>query len=163
MSGTRPAGLMPLLRRAVQGPCFYDMKMENWLGWARKISNGVMQAIDAATLIEDDVPMSGRIASTTLDKLLSGADRDRLVEVQHLHCLGERIIAVSAEPLVGLKDLCPTDSLLVGYSRDVFGYWPRDMQISLGGYEVNGFKEWFGVAHDWQSGLDDVFSGLAKY
>ncbi|THD52945.1 MAG: hypothetical protein E8A46_12055 [Bradyrhizobium sp.] len=163
VSGARPPGLMPLVRRAVQGPCFYDMKIENWRGWAKSISNGVMQAIDAATSIEDDVPMSGRIASTTLDKVMSGGSRNRLVEVQHLHCFGERILAVSAEPLLGLKDICPTESLLVGYSRDVFGYWPREMQLGLGGYEVNGFKDWFGVAHTWQSGLDDVFSELVKY
>jgi hypothetical protein len=37
------------------------------------------------------------------------------------------------------------------------------MQVALGGYEVNGFKDWFGVAHAWQSGIDDVFSGLVKY
>jgi hypothetical protein len=163
VSGARPPGLMPLVRRAVQGPRFYDMEMENWLGWAKIISNGVMQAIDAATSIEDDVPVSGRIASTTLDKLMLGGSRNRLVEVQHLYCLGERIIAVSAEPLVSLKDLCPTDSLLVGYSRDVFGYWPREIQFGLGGYEVNDFKDWFGVAHEWQSGLDDVFSQLVKH
>jgi hypothetical protein len=36
------------------------------------------------------------------------------------------------------------------------------MQLGLGGYEVNGFKDWFGVDHPWQSGLDDVFSGLVK-
>ncbi|MGZ9141852.1 MAG: hypothetical protein ACXW4O_05915 [Candidatus Binatia bacterium] len=163
VSGARPPGLMPLVRRAVQGPCFYDMETEDWLGWAKTVSDGVMQALDAATSIEDDVPVSGRIASTTLDKLMLGGSRNRVVEVQHLHCLGERIIAVSAEPLLGLKDLCPADSLLVGYSRDVFGYWPREIEVGLGGYEVNGFKEWFGVAHKWQSGLDDVFSKLVKY
>jgi hypothetical protein len=92
---------------------------------------------------------------------MAGANRNRLVEVQHLDVLGERILAVSAEPLVGLRGLCPQNSLLVGYSRDVFGYWPRDMEIGEGGYEVNGFKDWFGVPHAWQSRLDQVFSGLA--
>jgi hypothetical protein len=153
--------LMPLIRRAVQGPRFYDMGMEDWLAWADIISNGVLSAVDAAAPVEDGRLASGRMASTTLDKLMAGANRNRLVEMQHLDVLGERILAVSAEPLAGLRELCPQNSLLVGYSRDVFGYWPPDMEIGEGGYEVNGFKDWFAVPHPWQSGLDQVFSGLA--
>jgi hypothetical protein len=162
ISAAPPSGIMPLVRRAAQGPRFYDMAIESWLGWAETISNGVMKAIDVATAIEDPGLVSGRIASTTLDRLMAGADRDRLVEVQHLHVLGEKIMAVSAEPLLGLGELCPKGSLLVGYSRDVFGYWPREAEINLGGYEVNGFKDWFGVPYEWQSNLDDVFSELVK-
>jgi hypothetical protein len=161
VSAAPTMGLMPLIRRAVQGPRFYDMGMEDWLAWAEIVSNGVLSAVDAAAPVEDGRLASGRMASTTLDKLMAGANRNRLVEVQHLNVLGERILAVSAEPLVGLRGLCPQNSLLVGYSRDVFGYWPRDMEIGEGGYEVNGFKDWFGVPHAWQSRLDQVFSGLA--
>ena len=83
-----------------------------------------------------------------------------MVEVQHLHVLGEKIIAVSAEPLLGQALL--KGSLLVGYSRDVFGYWPREAEINLGGYEVNGFKDWFGVPYEWQSNLDEVLSELVN-
>jgi hypothetical protein len=162
ISAARPSGIVPLIRHAAQGPRFYDMAIEGWLGWAEIISDGVMRAIDTATPIEDAVPVSGRIASTTLDRLMVGGNRNRLVEVQHLHVLGEKIIAVSAEPLLSLKDLCPKGSLLIGYSRDVFGYWPREAEIDLGGYEVNGFKDWFGVPHKWQSGLDNTFSELVK-
>jgi hypothetical protein len=76
-----------------------------------------------------------------LDALMVGADRNRAVEVQQLGALGEKFVAVSAEPLLGLREFCPANSLLVGYSRDVFGYWPLERHIRQGGYEVNGFKE----------------------
>jgi hypothetical protein len=97
-----------------------------------------------------------------LDALMVGADRNRAVEIQQLGALGEKFVAVSAEPLLGLRELCPANSLLVGYSRDVFGYWPLEMQISQGGYEVNGFKDWFGVPYTWRTGLDQVFSNLVS-
>jgi hypothetical protein len=50
----------------------------------------------------------------------------------------------------------------VGYSRDVFGYWPLEMHIRQGGYEVNGFKQWFGVPYEWRTGVDQVFSNLVS-
>ena len=90
----------------------------------------------------------------------AGAIRFKGREIQHLSALGDRFVAVSAEPVLGLSELCPAGALRIGYSRDVFGYWPREMQIAEGGYEVNVFKPWFGVPHEWRSGLDQLFSKL---
>jgi hypothetical protein len=160
ISAASPGGLLPRLRQLAQGPRFHDMAMDGWLRWSSTISDGVMRAVDAAQPVHDIAPATGRISSTALDALLAGADRHRAVEIQHLNALGERFVAVSAEPLLGLRELCPAGALPVGYSRDVFGYWPREMHISQGGYEANAFKEWFGVPQPWRSGLDRVFSGL---
>jgi len=160
ISAPPPGGFMPFARRAVQGPRFYDMPIEDWLKWAGIISDRVLQAIDRATPVEDGGLLYSQVASVTLDQLMVGADPTRLVELQRLHVLGERIVAVSAEPTLGLKGLCPQETLLVGYSRDVFGYWPREQEIDQGGYEVDGFKSWFGVPHNWQSDSDSVFSRL---
>jgi len=134
--------------------------MDAWLGWCSTISGGVMRAIDSAIPVQDHTAVSSKICSTTLDKVMVGAASNRAVEVQHLRILGERITAVSAEPLLGLRNLCQNASLLVGYSRDVFGYWPLEMDIGLGGYEVNGFKKRFGVPYEWQPGLDLIFCDL---
>jgi hypothetical protein len=136
------------------------MQIEDWLKWTEMISDGVLQAIDAATPVLEGELLYSQVASVTLDQLMVGADPTRLVELQHLHVLGERIIALSAEPTFGLKDLCPEATLLVGYSRDVFGYWPRELEIGQGGYEVDGFKNWFGVSHKWRPNSDSVFSKL---
>jgi hypothetical protein len=160
VSALSPGGILPLLRQMAQGPRFHDMPMDGWLRWSSMISDGVMQAIGSAQPVHDIAPAAGRVSSTALDALMVGADRNRAVEVQHLEALGERFVAVSAEPVLGLKELCPAGAVLVGYSRDVFGYWPRDVQISQGGYEVNAFKPWFGVPYEWRIGLDQVFSRL---
>lgn len=160
VSAASPGGMLALLRRVVQGPRFHDMSMDGWLGWSAMISEGVMRAIVSAQLVPDIAPAAGRISSTPLDALLAGAGQNRAVEIQHLDALGERFIAVSAEPVLGLGELCPAGALRVGYSRDVFGYWPREMQIAEGGYEVNVFKPWFGVPQEWRSGLDQVFCKL---
>jgi hypothetical protein len=159
-SAASPGGIVTLLRRVAQGPRFHDMPLNAWYDWNSTISDGVMRAIGSAKPVNVVAPVAGRLSSAALDALMAGADRNRAVEIQQLGALGETFVAVSAEPLLGLRELCPTDSLLVGYSRDVFGYWPRDVQIRTGGYEVNGFKEWFGVPHDWRNGLDRVFSDL---
>ena len=160
LSAASPGGILPRLRQIAQGPCFHDMSIEGWLGWSATVSDGVMRAIGSARPVDDVAAASGRISSTALDALMVGADRKRAVEIQHLGALGEKFLAINAEPLLGLRELCPANSLLVGYSRDVFGYWPRDVQITQGGYEVNGFKPWFGVPHPWRSSLDQVFAGL---
>ena len=93
-----------------------------------------------AVPVHDVAPAGGRVSQTALDALMVGVDRNRAVEVQQLCALGEKFFAVSAEPLLGLRELCPANSLLVGYSRDVFGYWPPELQVRQGGYEVNGFR-----------------------
>ncbi len=160
ISAASPGGMLPWLRLMAQGPCCHDMAMDSWLRWSSMISDGVLWAIDAAQPVHDIAPATARISSTALDALLAGADRHRAVDIQHLNALGERFVAVSAEPLLGLRELCPAGAFTVGYSRDVFGYWPREMQISQGGYEANAFKQWFGVPYEWRSGLDQVFSGL---
>ncbi|MEP6836616.1 MAG: hypothetical protein ABJA75_01080 [Bradyrhizobium sp.] len=160
ISAASPGGIATRLRELAQGPRFHDMAMVGWLGWCSMISDGAMRAIDSARPVDDVAPAVGRISSMPLDALLVGADRRRAVEIQHLNALGECFVAVSAEPLLGLRELCPAGAILVGYSRDVFGYWPREMQISQGGYEVNAFKQWFGIPHPWRNGLDQVFSGL---
>ena len=132
--------MVSLLRLMAQGPRFHDMQMDGWLGWNSTISDAVMRAIDSAIPVHHVVPAGGRVSQMALDALMVGADRNRAVEVQQLGALGEKFVAVSAEPALGLRELCPANSLLVGYSRDVFGYWPLEMQIGQGGYEVNGLR-----------------------
>lgn len=148
------------LRTLLQGPRFHSMTFDEWKHWANSIADGVLRAIDLAHDVPDDLPIEGSIVSLTLDRLLHEADPSRLVEMQRLSVLGEKILSVSAEPVCGLEALCPQDALLVGYSRDVFGYWPSEADIALGGYEVVGFKSLFGLKGEWRAGLDRAFSSM---
>ncbi|MCS3726379.1 hypothetical protein [Bradyrhizobium betae] len=148
------------LRTLLQGPRFHGMTFDEWKHWANSVADGVLRAIDLAHDAPDDFPIDGSIASIALDRLLPQAEPTRLVEMQRLSILGEEILSVSAEPVCGLEALCPKDALLVGYSRDVFGYWPSEADIALGGYEVAGFKSLFGLMGEWRTGLDQVFSEM---
>lgn len=152
---------MSIVRALLQGPRFNDMTLIEWKNWAKTVATGVLSAVEVATDAACAAPIQGRIASITLDHLLEQSDSSRIVEAQHLSILGEDILALSAEPLSGLAALCPASALLVGYSRDVFGYWPCEADIAVGGYEVNGFKGLFGVNGAWRPGVDGIFSRIA--
>lgn len=150
-----------IARMLLQGPCFHEMSMAGWQQWADEIAGGILKACDEAVPVETGA-MDVRHARTSLSNLLPGAPESRAIDAQRLHLLASDIIAISAEPLIDLKELCPPGALCVGYSRDVFGYWPRTDQLALGGYEVTRFKRVFGVSHPWCSDPDMVLMDLLK-
>jgi neutral ceramidase len=148
------------LNAVIRGPTFKRMTVSEWDSWAESLAITVIEAAEAAAPIETG-PVETGIAAADLDSLLIGAGARR-VEMQVL-ALGAKlkIIAVSAEPVIELTALCgEEDALLVGYSRDVFGYWPRSFQVAEGGYEVEGFKTPFSVPHPWRKDIDLVFVDL---
>lgn len=161
-SSSRPRDPISVVRTILQGPRFNGMTHNEWEHWANTVATGVLSAVECATDIACTAPIRGRIASITLDRLLERSDPSRLIEGQHLRIFGEDILALSAEPLSGLAALCKPNALLVGYSRDVFGYWPCEADIALGGYEVNGFKMLFGLRGAWRPGPDRIFSQLTQ-
>jgi hypothetical protein len=148
-----------LPRSALVGPRFGAMTYGEWHAWSAKIASGIAQACDSAELALDET-LRASSAQTPLSTLLEGAPETRTVEVQRLCVLGRDILVVSAEPLIGLQDACPADCLCVGYSRDVFGYWPTAQDIPLGGYEVEGYKELFSVQYPWCDDPDSIFKRL---
>src|SRR5262249_12732874 len=48
----------------------------------------------------------------------------------------------------------------IGVLDDVFGYFPADWQIPHGGYEVDGFREGFGIKGRFTGNNDATFSYL---
>ncbi|MBR0846711.1 hypothetical protein JQ543_03060 [Bradyrhizobium diazoefficiens] len=161
-SSSQPPSAASALRTLLQGPRFQGMTFDAWARWADGVADGVLRAIESADDASCAAPVRGRIETVALNQVLEGADPSRQIEVQHLDVFGETILAVSAEPLSGLAALAPENTLLVGYSRDVFGYWPCDADVALGGYEVNGFKRLFEVEKPWRPGLDGIFRRLAR-
>lgn len=149
-------------RSLATGPRFHRMSYAQWRTWSTDIANAILGACDNSRPIRGELLRSAR-AEMPLSRLLRGSPPDRRIEAQQLLLLDQRVLMVSAEPLVGLQTLCSPDCLCVGYSRDVFGYWPLAEDIPFGGYEVDGYKKGFGVEYEWCADSDAVFSELTSF
>jgi hypothetical protein len=151
------------IRSLLQGPKFHSMSSKDWAEWANSIAEDVVAAIERATNLSVDQPVKCAHRAALLSDLFEGADDSRLVEGQTMSLFGEKITCISAEPLHSLRDLFDPRSIAIGYSRDVFGYWPQEREVKQGGYEVHGFKELFGISGAWKSGTDEVFKSLLDH
>lgn len=156
----RPASLHKFLDVAIHGPCFTPFDLPGWRRWCDALAGDVLQAAQAA---EETQPAQGRLASAAcdlpLERVVDGAGGERAIAFRRL-VVGNTLdlVAVGAEPLVGLRALVPWPGAWpVGYLSDVFGYWPTDADIRLGGYEVRDFLGAFGLSGRLRNGLDDVF------
>jgi hypothetical protein len=154
------AGLGASARYILKGPGFGSFSYSEWESWSSGIADVVEAAVRAAS---ECVPgrTTGASRTDSLARLFVNAPSERSVGAQRILFLGAvPIVAVTAEPLIDLSDLCPRDALHVGYSRDVFGYWPRTRQLREGGYEVNGFRSLFAVPYSWTTDPDREFCSL---
>jgi hypothetical protein len=153
-----PEGPPGLIRRLALGPSFGKFSIDDWNQWAGGIADAVEDAIVRSQAITVG-KTTARMSQAPLGELLVGAHQHLCVEFQLVMLFGQiPLIVVSAEPVIELSMLCPVSgALFVGYSRDVFGYWPRTSQLKVGGYEVTGFRELFGVPYPWVSDPDSVF------
>jgi hypothetical protein len=162
----------PLLRRVSGtlrgGSSFCPFDLETWQGWLSCLGGALDSAIGIAN---GDLTnrAKGRIVSSRigveLSRLISGCDEPkRTVQFRRI-VLGEAldIVAVAAEPSVELRNLAPFPrAALVGYTGDVFGYWPTSRQASEGGYEGGGFFNAFGLRGAFRSDLDQTFSAAMR-
>jgi hypothetical protein len=154
------ASLATCVRYLLRGPHFGPFSPTEWTGWA----SGIADVAEAAVRGAEPRRPGRTIAeaqTTSLAKLMVNAPPERSVIAQHILFLGlVPIVAITAEPLIGLTDLSSPDALHVGYSRDVFGYWPRTQQLKEGGYEVNGYRPLFAVPYAWTPDPDHEFRSL---
>ncbi len=158
-SGRAHGGISRALNLVLRGPQFDPLTLDEWTAWGKTIADAAVRAASNAAVAKPEIGLAEH-AMVPLDRLLRGASKTRPIEMQQIQLFGLRIVAVSAEPLVGLKELVSPGSLCVGYSRDVFGYWPRTSELPSGGYEVNEFKRVFGVDRPWCPDPDGVFKEL---
>jgi hypothetical protein len=158
-NGESAPSLGRLCRTVAQGPGLADMTLFAWQSWSQRVARAAERACHDAQPLKPGA-IAGARSTVPLASLLQDAPAGRAIELQRLRILGEDIVAVSAEPLVALKEFCPRRALCVGYIGDVFGYWPRTSYLPAGGYEVNAFKKPFGVEYPWCPNPDAVFQML---
>jgi hypothetical protein len=150
-------------RASLFGPNFTTLDAKTWSTWSDQLASRVTAEL-AELRQQKAEPLTGRLAGAVVDlpltDVLDGHDQQgRVVEFQRLH-LGAMcdILAISAEPssmllpLVDNLDVWPT-----GYSGDVFGYWPTDLQRREGGYEARGWIAPFGLHGSLLPGRDQIF------
>jgi hypothetical protein len=103
---------------------------------------------------------------TPLSEMVTGAvDVSRMVTFQRLKIGGVLdFVAISAEPSIALRRLIPfPDAVSIGYSGDVFGYWPTDVQRMEGGYEGRRFFDAVGLRGQFRPGLNRRFSDAISH
>jgi len=156
----------PLLRRALRsvllGPSFAGFSMASWRAWANRLADDVEAAFKNSRTLSEPTTDGQVIASAQykvpLSRLIAVERADRFVRFQRLR-LGSIVdlVAVAAEPLVGLLPLVPPGCTGTGYLGDPFGYWPCDRDRPYGGYEVRYFIKPFGLAGPLLPNLDALF------
>jgi hypothetical protein len=150
-------------RAVLFGPNFNTFDAATWSAWSDELAATLAAAL-AAFRRQTATPLVGRLAGAVVElplaDVLDGPNKSgRVVEFQRLH-LGTMcdILAVSAEPssmllpLLDDPDIWPT-----GYSGDVFGYWPTDLQRQEGGYEGKGWIAHFSLRGSLRPERDRLF------
>lgn len=160
-TAAKPPRLGELAMTVLRGPSFRPFESEEWRVWSDGLSRCALNALESARP-QAFSPSAAAVRKAPLSDLLVGAPASRSIVLQRLDLLGLRtLVTLSAEPLIELAELAGgPDVLLVGYSRDVFGYWPRTRQLAEGGYEVNRFKRPFGCVFPWVADPDRVLSEM---
>jgi hypothetical protein len=161
-----------LLLRLLKGPVFMPPTEAEWRAWARQVGESI------GHLADDPAISLGRfmhgsivheISRISLAHILDAPPPDRWLEARRVK-LGEalELFFLSAEPSAEhAKQLTRKlpGAWPVGYLGDVFGYLPTNEQIAEGGYEVEGFRELFGLTGRFigrnDQALEDLISQLS--
>jgi hypothetical protein len=148
------------LRCLAFGPSFPKFDRAGWTRWSQALAEEVVRLSRSSEKL--DVPVE-RVRTSSysvpLSRIVRGNNVDRPVHFARLRLDSHfDLIAVAAEPLVGLRRFMPSPYVTpVGYLGDVFGYWPTEEDARHGGYEVKGYFRPFSLHGRLQSGLDSVF------
>jgi hypothetical protein len=124
-----------------------------WLAWATVVGRSIgALADDLAMRAKRSLcgPILCRVSRLELGRILEPAPSDRWLEARHV-AIGQELelFFLSAEPAAEYASIVVRalpGAWTIGYLGDVFGYLPTDEQILQGGYEVEGFRELFGLS-----------------
>ena len=160
----RPSGQKAGLRERIQGiiravlfgNLFPTVSAHDWTRWSRSLAvrvGDIAQGDPIRTF--SPAKLQTGSARISLGSLFSGAIPDKLLTTQVVR-IGEEleIVTLSAEPCVEwqriLDEAVPVPSgrtrLYAGYLGALFGYLPTATQVLEGGYEVEGFQQFFGLS-----------------
>jgi transposase len=156
-------------KAALFGPTFAMFDAASWSAWVGDLSSAIGAAFTAASA-QAAVPAAGRIDTALfqlpLSEIIDGEQTvSRSVVFQRISCSNMlELFCVSAEPSTQLRDLIPFQGAVpVGYTGDVFGYWPTEQQRREGGYEGRRFFLNFGLyGRRFRANLDAKFREAAE-
>ncbi len=151
----RSTALVRRILRLVNGPQFGRFDNEGWRAWAQSLAD-IVVGLSSGEDIES-VEFTANRDATPLSRIGKGADTERQITWQSLRfgpalCL----FGMSAETVVEFAVDRPDDVLMVGYTDDVFGYYPTSSMLAENGYEVNRFQRGFGVDITFDEQLDSL-------
>lgn len=167
-SRVKRSGLSGAVHMLAYGPADRPHTEESWQRWASGLGRHAVGALSNATArrpIDGDLTVGGTRVS--LEAIAQVPDSAEGADFRRLR-IGSLLdmVAVSAEPVIELRDHLKGGQLGVGYLGDVFGYWPTDGQLREGGYEASGFVDAFHLRGRLRDGRDAIFrraiDGLTK-
>jgi hypothetical protein len=149
-------GHISTLRR---GPGFGTPSLKSWTVWSEKVAAALIQASRNA-----ERPIKGKmflsVTAIQLAELIDGEDTHMLdnqsMSIQRLSFSNEfAIVFVGAEVCSPYLDLLSSGmpTIFVGYTGQVFGYLPTEIQAQEGGYEGGGFFKRFGLSGRMRGGF----------
>jgi hypothetical protein len=151
------------IRRLVRGPVFLTPTMREWEGWAGRVATQI--AAVAAEAAEGPCQLAQSLhtgeASVPLSTLLGPSDHGTCRACSLAIVGGLELFMMTAE--VSAEYACAVERLgawPIGVLDDVFGYFPADSQIPQGGYEVDEFRECFGINGRFTGNNDATFAYL---
>ena len=152
-------------RRLVRGPVFMIPTMSEWEGWAGGVATQI--AAVAAQAAESPCQLAQSLhtgeASVPLSTLLGARDHGSCRACSLGIVGGLELFMMTAE--VSAEYACAVERVgawPIGVLDDVFGYFPADSQIPHGGYEVDQFRQCFGIKGRFTGNNDATFAYLLQ-
>jgi hypothetical protein len=162
-----------IIRVVLFGNLFPSVTAHDWTRWSHSLAvsvSNIAQGEPVKTF--SPAKLQTGLASIPLGSFFSGAVPDKMLTTQVVR-IGEEleIVTLSAEPCVEwqhvLDEAVPVPSgqirLYAGYLGALFGYLPTAIQVLEGGYEVEGFQQFFGLSGRFDSAqIGPAVTGCVK-
>lgn len=157
----KPVGFKEKLKAFWFGSVFAKPAIKDYNAWANSVATTFKLSIPKR--LEDFSEMSIKQASLHANTILNNADLIKFIpKIRALH-FGQDISLV----FCGYEPSCSYAKWLyqkydnkvipVGCSGYTLGYLPTEKMIGEGGYEVEGFKESFGIEGEWKKCAEKTF------
>ena len=165
---TRPRTIKAWLKCVLMGASFGRWSHQEWSDWAGSLAVRVSEiARESGTPL--DQPLEIRRLDLQVSEFLSNAEPNRPFSL-HRVAWGDTaaLVGVSAEPMTEQGDWIRQASpkgcavVPVGYIDEVFGYLPTSAIASEGGYEADGFFEYFSIQGKFFEDIDQKFKILIQ-
>jgi hypothetical protein len=165
---TAPRTLKAWMKRVLMGGSFGRWSHQEWSDWADSLAVRVSE-IARGSGRPLDQPLEIRRLDRQVSEFLSDAEPDRPFSLHRVSWGGAAaLVGVSAEPMTEQGDWIRQASpggcavVPVGYIDEVFGYLPTSKIASEGGYEANGFFEYFSIQGEFSRDIDEKFKNLIQ-